>query len=212
MNPSQVTVMETLRPMPEREKYQHADEMVRLYQKHVLPFVESRLGYAEMHNLRSVWQAAITPIHEDDNDQDKYAQAYSNWIWMARCSHDALAEQLSAEEVIDYKRLLLRLYEQQMNNPNLTVLRFLKNYAGLAKEMLYEMQWLTPIELTSLSNEEITCVVQDCKILHTPGAIRVCRVDCRNVGTAYARRLYSLKRVTMPSDHGCTITLTPIER
>lgn len=203
--------MDELRPMPEREKFQHAFETVRLYQKHVLPFVESRLGYAEMHNLRSVWQAAITPIHEGISEPAKYVQAYSNWLWMARCSHDALAEQLSTEEVLEYKRLLLQLYEQQLNNPNMAILRLLGNYDALAKALLYEMQWLTPIELTSVSKEKVTCVVQDCKILQTPGTIRVCRVDCRNVGRAYAGRIYHLKRVTVPSDHGCSITLTPLE-
>ena len=115
--------MNRLKAMPEREKFQHAFEMVRLYQKHVLPFVESHLGYSEMHNLRSVWQAGIIPIHEKDTDQDKYSQAYSNWLWMARCSHDAMADQLSSEEVLEYKRLLLRLYEQKVNNPNLAILR-----------------------------------------------------------------------------------------
>jgi len=35
--------------------------MVRLDQKNVLPFVEKKLDYSEMHNLRSIWQAAIMP-------------------------------------------------------------------------------------------------------------------------------------------------------
>ena len=202
--------MDKLKPMPERVKFQHAFEMVRLYQKHVLPFVEEYLGYAEMHNLRSIWRAAIIPIHEGDPDTDKYNQAYSNWLWMARCSHDLLAERLSSEEVMDYKRLLLRLYEQQLDNPDLFILRALGAHTALAKALLYEMQWLTPMELTSQSKGEVACTIHDCKLLQTPGAERVCRVDCQNVGTAYARKVYHLKRVTTPANHGCTITLAPI--
>jgi hypothetical protein len=38
----------------------------------------------------------------------------------------------------------------------------------------------------------------------------VCRVDCQNIGKAYARKVYHLMRVTILSNHGCTITLTPI--
>ena len=197
-----------LKSMPDREKFQHAFEMVRLYQRHVLPFVEKHLGYSEMHNLRSVWQAAIIPIHEGDSDHDKYERAYSNWLWMARCSHDLLAERLSSEEVMDYKRLLLRLYEQQLNNPDLFILRALGAHTALAKALLYEMQWLTPMELTSQSKWEVTCSILDCKLLQTPGAERVCRVDCQSVGAAYARKVYQLKRVTIPSNHGCTIALT----
>ena len=81
--------MDKLKPMPEREKFQHAFEMVRLYQRHVLPFVEEYLGYAEMHNLRSIWRAAIIPIHEDDPDTDKYNQAYSNALAKAVCAPSA---------------------------------------------------------------------------------------------------------------------------
>jgi hypothetical protein len=44
----------------------------------VFPFVEKQLGYAEIHNLRSVWRAAIITIHEDDPERDKYNQVYSN--------------------------------------------------------------------------------------------------------------------------------------
>jgi hypothetical protein len=200
-----------LKSMPDREKFQHAFEMVRLYQRHVLPFVEKHLGYSEMHNLRSVWQAAIIPIHEDDSDHDKYERAYSNWLWMARCSHDTLAEQLSSAEVLEYKRLLLRLYEQQLNLPELAVLRLLKAHTALTKALLYDMQWLTPIEITNVSIAQVTCVVKDCKILQTPGTERVCRVDCHHIGTAYARSVYHLKRVTTVSEHGCTFSLTPLE-
>jgi hypothetical protein len=196
--------------MPEHEKFQRIFEMVRLYQKNVLPFIEKYLGYAEMHNLRSIWRAAIIPIHEHDPDVDKYNQAYSNWLWMARCSHDLLAERLSGEEVLDYKRLLLRLYEQQLNNPDLFILRALGAHTALARALLYEMQWLTPLELTRHSKEEATCIIHECKILQTPGAERVCRVDCQSVGTAYARKVYHLKRVTTPANLGCIITLSPI--
>ena len=203
--------MDKLKPMPEREKFQHVFEMVRLYQKHVLPFVEDRLGFASMHNLRSVWQAAITPMHEEANFLEKYEQAYSNWLWMARCSHDTLADLLSSPEVLEYKRMLLRLYKQQLNYPYLAALRLLKAHTHLAKALLYEMQWLTPLKLSSSNKGEVTCIVHDCKILKTAGTARVCRVDCQNVGRAYAGEVYHLKRVTVQSDHGCTISLAPIE-
>ena len=132
--------MDKLKPMPEREKFQHAFDMVKLYQKHVLPFVEEQLGYAAMHNLRSVWQAAIIPIHEADSYHDKYEQAYSSWLWMARHSHSTLATQLSTEEVLEYKRLLLGLYEQQAHNPDLAIFHLLKAHTAIAKALLYEMQ------------------------------------------------------------------------
>jgi len=198
-----------LKAMPVQEKFQHAFEMVRLYQKHVLPFVESHLGYGEMHNLRSVWRAGIIPIHEKDSVEDKYTQAYSNWLWMARCSHDALADQLSNGEVLEYKRLLLSMYERRLNNPDLAVLRVLRAHRRLAKAYFYEMQWQTPLELTSYSKTGVTCLVRECKIRQTPGTERVCRVDCQHVGAAYARKVYHLKRVTTQFDHGCEISLTP---
>lgn len=203
--------MDKLKPMPEREKFQHAFELVRLYQKHLLPFVEKHLGYAEMHNLRSIWRAAIIPIHEHDAEIEKYNQAYSNWCWMARCSHDLLTERLNDEEMQDYRRLLLRIYEHQLDNPNLFLLRRLRAHNALAKALLYEMQWLTPVELIEHNKDEVTATIKDCRLLQTRGTELVCRLECQSVGAAYARKDYHLNRVTIPENHGCMIALTPRE-
>jgi len=203
--------MDIIRQMSDREKFQHTFGMVRLYQKHVLPFVEERLGYAAMLELSAVWQAAIAPTHDDENDQRNYETAYSNWLWMARCSHDYLADLLQRDEVMEYKRLLLQLYTRQQDNPDLAIYRMFGNFTALAKAWAYEMQWLTPIESISKSKDLFTCVVNNCKILQTPATDRVCRVDCRNVGTNLARNVYHLQRQTIAVDHGCTISLTPLK-
>ncbi len=203
--------MDSIRQMPDREKLKHAFAMVRQYQKHVLPFIEERLGYAAMYELSSVWQAAITPMHDSKPDLVNYEAAYSNWLWMARCSHDYLADLLGHGDVVDYKRLLLQLYQRQQDNSDLAIYRMFGNYTALAKAWAYEMQWLTPIETIEKSRDQFTCVVNNCKILQTPATERVCRVDCRNVGTNLARNVYHLQRQTIPVDHGCTITLSPFK-
>jgi hypothetical protein len=118
---------------------------------------------------------------------------------------------MDREEVADYKRLILQLYKRQHDNPDLVLYRWFGNYAALAMSWAYEMQWMTPIELINKSRNQVTCTVHACKILQTPATERVCRVDCRNVGAALAREVYHLKRVDTIADHGCTITLTPLE-
>jgi hypothetical protein len=201
--------MDSLKPMPVRDKYIHAFGMVRLYQKHVLPFVEQRLGYAARHELESVWQAAVAPIRESDPDEEKYQRAYTSWLWMARCSHDFLADQLDRDGVADYKRLLLRSYKRQVDNPDLVFYQWLNRYTTLAKEWVYEMQWMTPIEIAHNGSDVVVCEVQHCKVLQTAATERVCKVDCWNVGTELAWQVYHLERRTRQVDHGCSITLTP---
>ncbi len=203
--------MDLIRNMTERDKFQRAFGMVRMYQKHVLPFVEERLGYAAMHELRSVWQAAVMPVQESATDRHNYEAAYSNWLWMARCSHDYLADLLDHDDVVEYKRLLLQLYKNQQDNPDLAIYRMFGNYTALAKAWAYEMQWITPIEAMSKSKNQFTVVVNNCKILQIPATERVCRVDCRNVGSNLSRKVYHLERQTITVDHGCTITLSPLE-
>ncbi len=203
--------MDNLRQMPDREKLQHVFGMVRLYQKHVLPCVEERLGYAAMYELRSVWQAAMIPMREVEPFKKHYEAAYNNWLWMARCSHDYLADLLESDEVVEYKRLLMQLYKRQQDNSDLAIFRMFRNFTALAKAWAYEMQWITPIESITKSKKQVTCVIKKCKILQTPATERVCRVDCRTVGTNLARTIYHLQRTTIQSDHGCTITLVPQE-
>ncbi len=202
--------MDIIRSMPDREKFQHAFGMVRLYQKHVLPFVEERLGYAAMHELRSVWQAGMIPMRDAEPYQANYGAAYNNWLWMARCSHDYLADLLEGNEIIDYKRLLLQLYKRLVDNSDLAIWRMFKNFTSLARAWAYEMQWITPIETASKGKNQFTCVVNNCKILQIPATDRVCKVDCRNVGTNLVRMIYGLQRSTLQVDHGCTITLNPL--
>jgi hypothetical protein len=203
--------MTRIRPMPDKVKSQHAMGMVRLYQKHVLPFVEERLGFAAMYELRSVWQAAMTPMRKTDPDQKKYEAAYSNWLWMARSSHDFLADLLKRDEVMNYKRLLMQLYKRQQDNPDLVIYRMFGSHTALVKAWAYEMQWITPIEKISTSDGQFTCFVKECKVLQTPATARICRVDCRNVGSNLARKVYHLQRKTKIVNHNCTMTLTPLE-
>jgi hypothetical protein len=205
------SVMKSIKPMPEGEKFERAFEMVSLYQRHILPFVEQHLGFGEMHKLRSIWQAAIAPIHPDDSDYDRYSQTYSNWLWVANCSHNTLAEQLSSQEILEYKRLLLALYAQRLDRMELTLLRMLKNTTSLAKALLYDMQWITPIETTTSGRSLVSCEVMVCKVRERPGTERICRVDCQNIGANIARQIYHLRRETSLSERGCRITFRPLE-
>lgn len=203
--------MDNLKPMPDHEKFNRAFEMVDLYQKYVPTFIEARLGYGEMYNLRSIWQAAIAPIHIEASSLEKYTQAYSNWLWVAHCSHNALADQLSTQEVLEYKRMLLDLYSKILDNTMLAVLRLLYKHAALAKALVYELQWITPVELISCNHRETTCVVNICKVRQTPGTDRICRVDCRNIGSTIARQVYDTRRETVLTELGCEIKLTPLD-
>ena len=198
------------RLMPERDKYKHALGMVRLYQERILPFVEYRLGQAARHELVAELLTAITPIRGADPADKKYAAAYRTWMWMARCTHDFLAERLRREEVAAYKRLLLQQYTHQHDNTSLFIQRHLGNHEALTKAWTYQMQWMTPLEITCTSQTETICMVQNCKIRHLNQAIRICGVDCQNVGKALARNLYHLERINSITDHTCTITLTAL--
>jgi hypothetical protein len=203
--------MTRIKRMSDKDKYLHAFMMVRLYQDHVLPFVEERLGNAALHHLRAIWQAAMMPVRKADPDEKKYEAAYNNWIWMARCSHDFLADLLKRDEVIAYKRLLLQLYKRQQDNLDVAVYRTFGIHSALVKAWAFEMQWITPIEKISQTDGQFTCYVKGCKVLQIPASARICRVDCRNVGSYLARRVYHLERKTKIVNQDCTMTLTPME-
>jgi hypothetical protein len=199
-----------LKSMPERDKFQRAFGMLSMYQKHVLPFVEARIGYEAARQLQSVWQAGMAPTQTDLPEHEKYANAYSNWLWVARCSHDFLADLLDRKGVADYKRLILLLYKHQHDKPELVIYRMLKSHISLSREWAYGMQWVTPIEITSRSRQQVSCRVKVCKVLQTPASHRICRVDCQNVGRVLACDIYRLNRKTNLTNLGCIITLTPL--
>jgi len=126
---------------------------------------------------------------------------------MARCSHGLLAERFPIEKIMDYGHLLLQLYVEKLNNPDLLILRALRAHSGQAKSLQYEMQWMTTLELTSYPNQDVNYAIPDWKLLQTYGVECVCRVDCQNISAAYTRKVSHLKRLTIPAHHRCTIIL-----
>ena len=175
-----------------------------------MPFVESHIGHEAVRQLQSVWQAAMAPIYTDLSEQEKYADAHSNWLWVARCSHDFLADLLDRNGVADYKRLILRLYKRQHDKPELALYRVLKRHISLSRKWAYGMQCVTPIQINYRDRQQVNCVVEVCKVLQTSASQQISRVDCQNVGRVLARDVYCLKRTTNLTNHGCTITLTPV--
>jgi hypothetical protein len=84
-------------------------------------------------------------------------------------------------------------------------------YAMLVKEWVYEIQWMTPIEIAHNGSSQVVCEVHNSKVLQTSATERACKVDCWNAGTELAWQVYHLERRTRQVDHVCSSTLTPRE-
>ncbi len=203
--------MYEIEPMPEKVKFQRAFDMVSSYKEFVLPFVQERLSYNSMHSLRSLWRAGIVSIFEHDTYRDNYERAFSNWLWIAHCSHDFLTDQLDNAGMADYKRLVMKMYIEQQNDTMVSVYRLFRNHSALAKMLLYAMQWITPLTSIQQDNGKVTCEVKECKVMLVPGATKVCRVECVDIGTSLAKSMYHIHRATELNNNGCMITLTPMK-
>ena len=201
--------MVKLAEMSMHEKYRRAFDAVRAYQAHILPFIEKRSGYPASLELDSVWQAGIQPVNDKSLDAEKYETAYSNWLWVARCTLDFVTEQMGPEDMEQLVQLLVLLHQRENARVDLALLQLLGDFQGLAEAFLYDLQWMTPLEMGKSQPGKIVGNVPQCKILEVPATRLVCAIGCQRMLSIWATQQLKLNLAVEQQNGGCRLILTP---
>jgi hypothetical protein len=203
--------------MSYREKFHKAFQAACSYHDRIPDFIAQRLDGQAVVELTSVWQAGIMPIPEHVPDEEKYAAAYNNWQWMARCNLEFIEEQLGSQGLDDYVRGEIQHMRRALSELDLAGARFLDviaprlGFRAKAEQLLYEMQWMTPLALTVISGQGLQARTSPCKMLETPGMQHQgCELNCRRILSGVAAGEFHIKLVFQCQGDGCRISLTPL--
>jgi hypothetical protein len=80
-----------------------------------------------------------------------------------------------------------------------------------AEQLLYEMQWMTPLELTVISRRGLQAKISPCKMLGTPGMQRQgCEVNCYSILSSVAADDFRIRLDFQRQGDGCRISLSPL--
>src|SRR4030065_2194276 len=178
--------MDGIPKMSCRDKFHKAFQAVCSYQDRIPDFIAKRLDGQAVIELNSFWQAGIMPVPEHAQDEEKYEAAYHNWQWMSRCNLEFIEEQLGRQGIDAYVGSQIQTMRRTLSELDLAgagLLDMIAPQLGFrmkAKQLLYEMQWMTPLALTVISRRGLQAKVSPCKMLETPGMQRQgCEGNCR---------------------------------
>lgn len=208
--------MGKLPEMSYHEKYHKAFGAVCSYQERIPAYVAKHIGSQAVPMLISFWQAGIAPVPEDAPDREKYETAYNNWLWMSKCNFEFIGEQLGTPGLEDFVQAEARALKREFSELDLWSARFISalapglSFKMLASQLLYEMQWRTPLAITERNSKKVCAEVANCKITELPGMEEVCRFGCRRTYALWAAEQHLAKIEFTRQDSGCRMKLTPM--
>lgn len=202
-----------VKEMPFEEKYQATQEFIDLYDSFLPAFVRRRLGSEAESELRRRWRAAVEPIPEGAPAEEKYEDAYRNFIAMARTNFAFVREYLGEEgvaELLDQEVEALKRHNAGLAVTMLNLIRIFSKptaFKMLVNQSVYDLQWITPSELTEFSAERAVLDIPACKILDYPDTDDICYLGCQQ---AFPRWVAEQLKAEMSFDRQgtrCTCTL-----
>ena len=204
------------REMPYSEKYANVLDSIKLSDTLVPSFVQKHLGNQAVDEFRSVWQQGVKPIPEDASFEEKYELAFSNWIWMGKGTFSFIRTRLGEEGMEQFKRADVEALKQKNAGAAMFILRLLRALApGLAfnmtaKQMAYQLQWLSPFSVSELTRRRAVFNMPHCKFLDFPDTEDLCLIGCQSIYPMWLAEQFGVGMEAELQGKSCTITITSL--
>lgn len=207
--------MNTVKEMPYDEKYAKVVDNMKFDEAFILPFVQKNLGDQAVAELKQLWQEGIRPIPDGASSKEKYEVAYENWIWLAKNIYPFVRKRMGEDGLKKFERAEVEGLIKKNASPALVMLKIIKAFSpgtafGMtAKQMGYQLQWLTPFSVSELNRNRAVIDIPQCKILDFPDTEDICRVGCYSTYPMWVNEQFKVDMKCNRQGNSCTITLTP---
>ena len=190
--------MVKVKEMPYSEKYMIAQDNIGFFESIFPPFIKEHLGDEALIEHQNAWSEGIKPIPDNATIEDKYETAYSNWIWMAKSNFNFIREKMGEEGI---KQLIRHETDALIRKNAGAATSFLgliravaPNYAFLMtnKEFSYQLQWITPFNVTELNKDKAVFEIPQCKILDFENTEDICYVGCQKIYPLWAAEQFKI--------------------
>jgi hypothetical protein len=208
--------MTEIKRMSDKKKYSCVQNGIELAYEYIPSFVQRNLGGDAVDKLRNTWQEGLRRIPEDTPVEEKYERAYSNWIWIARNTYSFIRERLGESGVEQYERAEIEELKRKYSGKTMYALDAIamvsRDFASMliTKQVLYTLQWLTPIYISELNQNKCVVQVPRCKVLDFPNTEDLCHIGCEHTYSIWMAEQFHKSVKTERQSKGCTKIITPL--
>ena len=208
--------MAEIKKMSYKKKYSCVQKSIELDYQYIPSFVQRTLGGDAVYKLRNTWQERLRNIPGDMPAEEKYERAYSNWIWIARNTYSFIRERLGESGVEQFERAEIEELKRKYSGMTIYALNTIAlvspGFASMmiTKQLLYELQWLTPVTISELTQNKCVVRVPRCKVLDFPGTSDLCHIGCEKTYSIWMAEQFHKSIKTERQGRGCTKIITPL--
>jgi len=208
--------VEELKEMPYEEKYAIVTDNIKFDETFILPLVQEYLGDQAVTEIKKTWQEGTKPIPEGASFEEKYEITYGNWIWMVKSVYSFIRKQMGEEGIKKFERADVEALKRKNAGPALFLLGLVRVFSPgsaftmTAKQMVYQLQWITPFSVSELTRERAVMNIPHCKILDSPETEDICLVGCQSTYPTWVAEQFKVKMEFERQGNSCICTLTPL--
>jgi hypothetical protein len=209
--------MVNIKEMPHGEKYAKVTDNMKFDETFILPFVQKHLGDQAVAELKKTWQEGMKPIPEGASFEERYEIAYGNWIWLAKSVYSFVRNRMGEDGIKKFERAEVEGLKRKNAGPALFVLKLVRSFspgtafAMTAKQMGYQLQWLTPFSVPELTRQRAVLNIPRCKILDFPDTEDICVVGCQSTYPIWVAEQFMVEMKFNRQGNSCTGTLAPLK-
>ena len=209
--------MVEVKEMTYSEKYATVLDNLKLDDMFIPPFIEKHLGDQAVDELRRIWQEGFKPIPEDAPSEEKYELAYENWIWKVKNVFSFIRRELGEDGIEQFKRVDVDALKQKNAGAAMLILRLLRAlspglaFSMTAKQMAYQLQWLSPYSVSELTRHRLVFDIPRCKILDFPDSEDLCLIGCQSIYPMWLAEQFKAGLKFERQGNSCTAILTRID-
>ena len=209
--------MVKVKEMPYSKKYAKVIDNMKFDETFILPFVQKHLGDQAGAEIRKTWQEGMKPIPSGGSFEEKYEVAYANWIWLAKNIYPFIRKRMGEDGLKKFERAEVEGLIKKNANPALFMLKIIRAFSSgtafgmTAKQMAYQLQWLTPYSVPELTHTKAVLDIPRCKILDFPDTEDICFVGCQSTYPKWVAEQFKVEMKFNRQGNSCTSTLAPLK-
>lgn len=205
-----------VKKMSGREKYCQVLKCIERDYVYIPSFLKKHLGNRAAIEIRDIWQKGSELVPEDISLETQYRIAYGNWIWIAQNTYSFIRRQLGEAGISQFERAEVEELKQRSSGLSMFIFNLVKlispgsAFSMIAKQLAYQMQWLTPFSISELSRNRLVIDIPRCKILDFPNSHDLCLIGCQSTYSIWLAEQFRVSMQTELHGAGCTKTVTPL--
>jgi len=209
--------MVEIKEMPYSEKYAKVIDSMKFYETSIVPFVQKHLGDQAGAEIRKTWQEGMKSIPSGGSFEEKYEIAYANWIWLGKNTFSFIRKRMGEDGLKKLERAEVEALIKKNASPSLFMLKIIRAFSpgtafGMtAKQMAYQLQWLSPGSMQELTQTKAVFDIPRCKILDFPDTEDLCFVGCQSTYPKWVAEQFKVEMKFNRQGNNCTCTLAPLK-